>query len=160
MWDGRHGQGAVVVKAIRAAWRDLGVQAPNVTASWSYLKKPMRAGTFSAVIARLATESDADLFSYFHSRGRNNYAGVADDELDKALERYREATTVAARKGAREAIAGRLEVLRVVSVIVAPLAVTLVSARVGGLEFIDDLPRLDVLRLDPPVDRPERAGQK
>ena len=118
-----------------------------MTASWGYLRqKPIREGSFDAVLARLATASDADLYPYFHGRGRLNFAGVRDDALDQALTDYRAATTPAERDAARQTIAARIEALRVVSVLYAPLEVMLLSRALERPEFTDDLPRLDRLR--------------
>ena len=118
-----------------------------MTASWGYLRqKPIREGSFDAVLARLATASDADLYPYFHSRGRLNFAGVRNDALDQALTDYRAATTPAERDAARQTIAARIEALRVVSVLYAPLEVMLLSRALERPEFTDDLPRLDRLR--------------
>lgn len=148
MWDGSKGFGADITGAVREAWRSIGVQAPNVTASWSYLQqKPIREGTFDAVVARLALASDADLYPYFHSDGRLNYSGVRDDALDAALEAYRAAASVAERDAARETIAARVAALRVVSVLYAPLTAMLITRSLELPEFADDLPRLDRLRL-------------
>ncbi|MEZ4430517.1 MAG: hypothetical protein R3A51_22810, partial [Nannocystaceae bacterium] len=88
-----------------------------------------------------------DLTPYFHSRGDQNFTSVADPELDAALSDYRVSETPAQRQAARARVIDRLAALRVVSVLYAPIGVTLISRRIAGLEFVDDLPRLDRLEL-------------
>lgn len=153
MWSGAtSGVGRVLAHGIRDAWRAVGIIVPFATAGWSYLLSLMRKGEFDVALMRMAERSDADLYAYFHSRGDLNLAGVTDVVLDEALEAYRAATTPDARRDAQAAVASRLSALRVTSVVRAPTQVMLVSRRVHGLAFIDDLPRLDRLRLAP-IDR-------
>lgn len=150
MWSGASsGVGRVLAHGIRDAWRQVGIIVPFATAGWSYLLSLMRKGEFDVALMRMAERSDADLYAYFHSRGDLNLAGVTDVVLDEALEAYRAATTPKARRDAQVAVASRLAALRVTSVVRAPAQVMLVSRRVHGLEFVDDLPRLDRLRLAP-----------
>jgi ABC-type transport system substrate-binding protein len=149
MWNGAGGDGQILAHGIRDAWRELGILVPYATASWAYLFGLMRKGEFDVALVRLAERSDADLYPYFHSRGDLNLTGVSDVALDGALEAYRAATTPDERAAARRAVAERLAALRVVSVVRAPTQVMLVSQRVRGLTFVDDLPRLDRLRLRP-----------
>lgn len=164
MWNGAGGEGQTLAHGIRDAWRQIGVIVPFATASWGYLFGLMRQGEFDVALARLAERSDADLYPYFHSRGDLNITGISDVALDGALEAYRGATTPDQRAAARRAVAERLAALRVVSVVRAPTHVMLVSQRVQGLAFVDDLPRLSQLRLRPidtwilgqrPADAPE-----
>lgn len=154
MWDGEPGQGALVAQELRTAWRDLGVQVPFATANWAYLMTLIRKGAFDVALVRLSTRSEADLYPWFHSRGELNFAGVADGELDRALSAFRAADTPDARHAAQLAISDRLAVLRVVTVLDAPAPLMLVSRRVQGLSFEDDLPRLDRVSLAPPGDDP------
>lgn len=149
MWNGAGGEAQLLAHGIRDAWRDIGVLVPFATASWAYLFGLMRKGEYDVALARLAERSDADLYPYFHSRGDLNLTGVSDVTLDGALEAYRAATTPEERGAARRAIAERLGQLRVVAVVRAPTHVMLVSQRVQGLQFTDDLPRLRELRLRP-----------
>jgi ABC-type transport system substrate-binding protein len=149
MWNGASGEAQILAHGIRDAWRELGMVVPYATASWSYLFGLMRQGEFDVALVRLAERSDADLYPYFHSRGDLNLTGVTDVALDGALEAYRAATTPDERGAAQRAVAERLGALRVVSVVRAPTHVMLASRRVTGLEFTDDLPRLDRLRLRP-----------
>lgn len=149
MWNGTDGEGRVMAHGIRDAWTGIGIITPFATASWSYLFGLMRKGEFDAALVRLAERSDADLFPYFHSRGDLNLVGVSDVALDGALEAHRAATTPQERRTALVAVADRLAALRLCSVIRAPSQVMLVSRRVQGLEFEDDLPRLSKLRLSP-----------
>jgi ABC-type transport system substrate-binding protein len=149
MWNGAGGEAQVLAHGIRDAWREIGVIVPYATASWAYLFGLMRKGEFDVALARLAERSDADLYPYFHSRGDLNLSGVSDVTLDSALEDYRGATTPDQRAAARRAMAERLAALRLVAVVRAPTHVMLVSQRVRGLEFVDDLPRLSRLRLRP-----------
>lgn len=145
-WDASPGVATGVARALRAGWKQIGVQAPSVTASWGYvLTNLLRAGKFSVALARLAGGSDADLAPWFHSKGAHNLVGLADGLLDAALDSYRLATTRAARDAAKKAVAERLAALRPVIVLHAPLAVTLFSRAVSGVAFVDDLPRLDRL---------------
>lgn len=146
-WDGSGGLASDLVAAIKGGWRELGVQVPSVTASWSYLQRPLAAGEFDLALLRFADHSDADLYDLFHSRGRLNYAGVVDPTLNAAIEGYREARTPAERRSAKAAMAARLRELQPVTVLHAPLAITLVSRRITDLVFVDDLPRLDRLGL-------------
>jgi ABC-type transport system substrate-binding protein len=150
MWNGDPGIGRTVATAVREAWRAVGVHVPYATASWSYLMGPLRRGDFDLALGRLAESSDADLYPYFHSKGDLNVPGVADTELDAALESYRSARTPEERSSAKEAIAARLSALRVVSVLRAPTEVLVASRRVAGLQFVDDLPVLRGLELLPP----------
>lgn len=151
MWDGGGGQGATVAASVRRVWQKLGVTVPQATASFAYLFGLMQRGEFDVAMARLATASDADLYPYFHSKGRLNIPGVADAQLDEALERYRDARTLADRERARLDVAARLDALRAVSVVYAPTELMLASVRVGAIEFVDDLPRLDRVSLSPQV---------
>ena len=150
MWDGAHGHEARVATAIRDAWRAVGIQVPYATAGWAYIFGLMRKGEFDLALAQLAGTDD--LYPYFHRRGVLNLTGVADDELDAALEAYRAAGDLEARREARTRVAARLAAIRPVSVLHAPTRIMLVSRRVVGLEFVDDLPRLDTLALvaEPP----------
>lgn len=168
MWNGAGGEAQLLAHGIRDAWRDIGVLVPFATASWAYLFGLMRKGEYDVALARLAERSDADLYPYFHSRGDLNLTGVSDVVLDGALEAYRAARAPDERAAARRAIAERLAALRVVAVVRAPTHVMLVSQRVQGLELIDDLPRLQRLRLRPletwilgnrPEDGPEDGPQ-
>ncbi|MBL4689029.1 MAG: ABC transporter substrate-binding protein [Nannocystaceae bacterium] len=150
MWNGASGHGRQVASAIKSAWREQGVVVPYATASWSYLRGPLRRGEFDLALARMADASDADLYPYFHSRGVLNISGIVDAELDAALVAFRLAKTPLARREAETAVAQRLTALRPVSVLHAPTAITLVSRRVQGLRFIDDLPELSgAIRLLP-----------
>lgn len=147
MWDGAGGNSGHVASAVRSTWHKLGVTTPQATASFGYLFGLMTRGEFDVALARLSTASDADLYPYFHSKGRLNVPGVADAELDEALERYRDARTRKDREHALDDAAGRLEALRAVSVLYAPTQLMLTSVRIENLEFVDDLPRLDTLSL-------------
>lgn len=145
-WDASPGLATGVARTLRAGWKQLGVQAPSVTASWPYVQANLlRPGKYSVALARLASGSDADLSPWFHSRGAQNLTGVADPMLDAALEGYRQATTRAERDQAKRTIAARLAELRPVSVLHAPLSVMLLSRALAEVEFVDDLPRLDRL---------------
>ncbi len=93
--------------------------------------------------------NDEDLYHLFHSRGASNIAGISDRPLDAALLAYRKAQTRNERDDAKQAIASRLAELRAVSILHAPTQVSLASRRLGTIEFIDDLPRLDILALSP-----------
>ncbi|MBK6916865.1 MAG: hypothetical protein IPH07_05655 [Deltaproteobacteria bacterium] len=147
MWDGAGGTANATAAALRRAWQKLGVTVPQATASFAYLFGLMRQGSFDVAMLRLSTASDADLYPYFHRKGELNIAGVADDALDRALEGYRAATTRAARRSALAEVAARLSALRVASVLHAPSSLAIVSRRVQGLTFVDDLPQLDLLQL-------------
>ncbi|MEX1362645.1 MAG: ABC transporter substrate-binding protein [Nannocystaceae bacterium] len=149
MWTGDAGDGRTIAHGIRDAWREVGIIVPFATAGWSYLQTLMRKGEFDVALVRIAERTDADLYPYFHSRGDLNIAGVTDVALDEALESYRAAMTPEARDEAKRAVAKRLAALRVGSVVRAPTQVMMVSKRVSGLEFDDDLPRLDRLTLAP-----------
>jgi hypothetical protein len=146
-WDGSPGVATGTARAVRGAWKLLGVQVPSVTAGWAYILSLLRAGKFSLALVRLAGASDTDLSPWFHSRGVHNLSGVADAELDAALEDYRHARTRSSRDAAKRAVAARLAALHPVSVLHAPVAVLLASRALLGLEFVDDLPRLDSLGL-------------
>ncbi len=148
-WDAQTGRPSMTVNRIRAAWEAIGVQVPEATASWSYLLTLMRKGEFRAALVDLGGHGDEDLYHLFHSRGAINLSGVADEELDRALEDYRGAPDRAARDAAKRRIAERLAQLRVVSVLHAPTQVMLMSRRLTGVEFVDDVPRLDRLALIP-----------
>ena len=149
MWTGSGGDASQVAASIRDAWRDIGVSVPYATASWGYISGLMRKGEYDVGLARLALDSDGDLFEYFHSAGALNLAGVDDARLDAALEAFRRARDRAARVRAEEAIAARLAALGPVGVLYAPTEVMLVSRRVANLAWIDDRPRLDRLELGP-----------
>jgi ABC-type transport system substrate-binding protein len=146
-WDGSPGLASATARVVRGAWKQLGVAAPSVTAGWAYVLSLLRAGKFSVALVRLAGTSDMDLSPWFHSRGAHNLGGVADAELDAALDAYRRAATRAERDAAKQAVAARLAAVQPVTVLYAPLQVMLVSRAVTGLEFVDDLPRLDRLGL-------------
>ena len=105
-------------------------------------------GEFTVGLLRVATRSHADLFELFHGAGRRNLGRIADLELDAALEAYRGADDLEERRAAQRRVAARLESTRVVQVVHAPLEVLVTSVRVGQVEFMDDLPRLDRLTLN------------
>lgn len=149
LWDGSRGTAAEVAGTIRRGWRDVGIQVPHATASWAYVFGLIRKGEFDLGMLRLGTRTFEDLRPYFHSRGAANLPGISDAALDAALDAYVEARDRDARRGAQTRIATRLAELRPVTVLYAPTLVSLVSKRVLGLEFIDDLPRLDALRIAP-----------
>jgi ABC-type oligopeptide transport system substrate-binding subunit len=148
-WDGQTGRGQSIFERIDAAWGTIGVQVPQASASWNFLISLMRKGEFRVALVHLAGHGDEDLYPLFHSKGATNLAGVDDDELDTALSDYRAAGDRAARDAAKQRIAARIAELRVVSILHAPANVLLASRRLGELEFIDDMPRLDVLVLSP-----------
>jgi ABC-type transport system substrate-binding protein len=149
-WDGSRGHAEAVAAGIRASWRQLGLQTPEAIASWAYLMGLMRRGEFDTALARIATHEDADLYPWFHTRGRQNLSGLADAELDRALVAYRLAETAADRAAAQQRVYERLAALQVAWVIHAPAPVIVASKRIRGWEFVDDLPRLDTLTLSPP----------
>ena len=152
MWDGTKGRAAAAVTRIREAWRAAGVHVAQATASWTYLLNPLTKGDFDVAFLRIAGPSDADLWSFFHSRGDQNLAGVGDDALDRALDQYRHTRDRAGRQQAKAAVARALQALQVVVMVHNPEVVMLFSHDVGGIEFVDDLPRLDRLTLSPPQD--------
>lgn len=154
MWDAAPGVASTTARAVRDGWRKLGINVPQVTASFAYLLGLMLRGEFDVALARLATGTDADLFAYFHSAGPFNISGIADPELDAAIDAGRSASTQAERLAAQARVAERLRLLHPVSVLHAPTEIMLVSRRVDGLAFVDDLPRLDRLRLLPATDWP------
>gem|GEM_PF-1915051 len=147
IWDGSPGLATGTVRAVRAAWKQIGITTPNVTAGWPYVLSLLRGGKYHVALVRLAGSSDMDLSPWFHSRGAHNLSGVADSELDAALEDYRNAGNRPKRDAAKQGIAARLAALHPVSVLYAPLQVLLASRGLTGLVFIDDLPRLDSLGL-------------
>jgi len=150
MWNGASGDGRRVANAIKQGFREQGIVVPYATASWAYLRNLLRRGDFDIALARLSEASDADLYPYFHSRGELNITGIVDAELDAAIDAFRAARTRQTRQEAERAVAERLAALRPVSVLHAPTAVTLVSRRVEGLRFVDDLPALTMeMRLMP-----------
>jgi ABC-type transport system substrate-binding protein len=148
-WDGATGPGSAMARRVREAWRSLGAQAPFATAPWGYLLSLIKKGEFHSALLRMAGQQDDDLYPLFHSRGDLNVCGVADHDLDRALEAFRNAGDRSERTEAEQAIAQRLAQLRVATVLYAPAPVMLVSRRVEGLEFVDDMPRLDRISLRP-----------
>ncbi len=148
-WDGQIGRGSSTFKLLEAAWKSVGVIVPEAVASWTYLLKLLKEGQFRVALLHMGGHSDEDLYHLFHSRGATNIARVDDAELDSALADYRGAPDRAARDAAKQRVAKRLAELRVVSLLYAPTHVTLASRRIVGLEFVDDLPRLDRLGLSP-----------
>lgn len=148
-WDGHTGRPAAIIGRIKAAWEAIGVVVPEATASWNYVLVLLRDGEFKAAMLHLGGHTDEDLYQLFHSRGDSNFSRVADEELDRALTDYRGAPDRAARDAAKQRIAERLAALRVVSMLRAPAHVLLASRRLTGIEFVDDVPRLDRLGLTP-----------
>jgi ABC-type transport system substrate-binding protein len=146
-WDARTGQPAAIVERIIAAWEAIGVATPEATAGWNYVLVLLGKGEFKAAMLHFGGHSDEDLYELFHSRGAINFAGVADEALDRALSDYRGAPDRAARDLAKQRIAERLAALRVVSILHAPTHVMLATRRLTGIEFVDDVPRLDRLGL-------------
>ncbi len=147
MWDGSGGASGATADALKRSWQKLGVQVPQVTASFAYLFGLMRRGDFDVALARLSLPAEADLHPYFHSKGALNVPGVADAELDAALDAYRAAADRSARTAALARISERLAALQAVSVLFAPSEIMLASRRIEHLELVDDLPRLDRLSL-------------
>ncbi len=148
-WDGSPGIAAATVRSLRAAWKQLGISTPSVTAGWAYIQNLLHTGKFSVALVRLASASDVDLSPWFHSRGAHNLTGVSDAALDAALDRYRRAQSRADRDAAKQAVAERLAELMPAVVLHAPMHVLLASRAVTGLLFVDDLPRLDTLDVGP-----------
>jgi ABC-type transport system substrate-binding protein len=148
-WDGHTGRPATVVARVKAAWEAIGVVVPEATAGWNYVLVLLREGDFKTAMLHMGGHTDEDLYQLFHSRGSSNFSGVADEELDRALTDYRGAPDRSARDAAKQRIAERLAALRVVSILRAPAHVTLASRRLTGVEFVDDIPRLDRLGLIP-----------
>lgn len=146
-WDARTGRPSAIVARIVAAWEAIGVVTPEATAGWNYVLVLLGKGEFKAALLHLGGHSDEDLYELFHSRGAINFSGVADEELDRALADYRGAPDRAARDLAKQRVAERLGQLRVVSMLHAPAHVMLATRRLTGIEFVDDLPRLDRLGL-------------
>ncbi|PRQ07122.1 ABC transporter substrate-binding protein [Enhygromyxa salina] len=146
-WDGDEGRASSIGTAIRRAWQMIGVSSPDTSTSWRYLLSVLSRGDFRVAMLHFGGHSDEDLFHMFHSRGALNVAGVADEQLDAALDDYRAALDRRARDLAKVHIAERLAELRVVSVLYAPAHVMLSSRRLTQIEFVDDLPRLDTLAL-------------
>lgn len=146
-WDGVAGASSGRAARVRETWRELGVRTPFATASWGYISALLAQGEFSVGLLRLATHSHEDLYELFHGSGRRNLARIVDLELDAALEAYRGADDLEERRAAQRRVAARLEALRVVQVLGAPWEVLVTNARVGDVEFMDDLPRLDRLSL-------------
>jgi hypothetical protein len=75
--------------------------------------------------------------------------------LDGALEEFRAAPDREARHAAELRIAERMAQLRVATVLFAPAPVLLASRRLEGIEWLDDLPRLDALWLRPVAEEGE-----
>ncbi|PRP90634.1 Bacterial extracellular solute-binding protein, family 5 Middle [Enhygromyxa salina] len=159
-WDGHPGRASSVRASIRATWESIGVRSPDTATSWRFMLAVLMRGDFRVAMLHFGGHSDEDLFHMFHSRGALNLAGVADEQLDAALDGYRAAATRGDRDRAKRRVAARLAELRVVSILHAPAHVTLSSRRLKTVEFIDDLPRLDTLALgDEPVDWRARARE-
>jgi len=148
-WDGQTGRPSATVNRIRAAWEALGISVPEATASWNYLLILLRKAEFKGALVHLGGHSDEDLYHLFHSRGAINFSGVADEALDRALSDYRGAPDRAARDAAKQRVSERIAQLRVVSILYAPTRVMLGSRRLTGVDFVDDIPRLDRLALIP-----------
>jgi ABC-type transport system substrate-binding protein len=146
-WDGHPGRASSIGTAIRRAWQAIGVSSPDSSISWRYLLAVLLRGDFRVAMLHVAGHADEDLFHVYHSRGELNLAGVADEQLDAAIEAYRGARDRLARDLAKQRVAQRLAELRVVSVLHAPAHVTVGSRRLVGVEFVDDLVRLDRLEL-------------
>ena len=146
-WDGHAGRPSLLSDAVRAAWREVGVWSPDNSTTWQFLLGVLTRGDFRVALLHFGGHHDEDLYHLFHSSGALNFSGVSDGQLDAALVAYRKAKVRAERDAAKRAIADRLEALRVVSMIHAPTHVTLASRRLGELDFVDDLPRLDRLGL-------------
>lgn len=147
-WEGGGDASSKLAAHVRRIWSDLGVRVPFATASWGYIAALFSKGEFTVGLLRVATRSHADLFELFHGAGRRNLGRIADLELDAALEAYRGADDLEERRAAQRRVAARLESTRVVQVVHAPLEVLVTSVRVGQVEFMDDLPRLDRLTLN------------
>lgn len=150
MWDGATGPGSSSAASVRDAWRSIGVTAPYATAPWAYLLNLIKKGAYQVALVQLADHDDADLYHQYHSRGEVNVSGARDAALDQALTDYRAAATLAERHEAETRVAARLGALRVATVLFAPAPVMLASNRVQGIEWLDDLPRLDRLTLQAP----------
>lgn len=147
-WEGSGDASTTLATHIRQTWVALGVRVPFATASWGYISALFSKGEFTVGLLRVATRSHADLFELFHGGGRRNLGRIADLELDAALEAYRGADDLEGRRAAQRRVAKRLEATRAVQVVRAPLEVLVTSVRVGQVEFMDDLPRLDRLTLN------------
>lgn len=145
MWHGGSGRAQEVASVLRTAFLAQGIQLPYATASWAYVRLLLRRGDYELFLVQLAQHSDADLFPLFHRDGALNITGVRDVELDAALEAYRRAQTRLQRDAAKAAVADHLKRLHVVSVLRSPAHVSIVSRRLAGLRFCDDLPCLDSL---------------
>lgn len=151
LWSAGTSGAAERARAVREAWTGIGVQSPFATAGWHYVSNLLRRREYQTALVRLALPPNMDPHATFHTRGEANVTGVSDAEVDRAVQAYREARDPAARRAALERLARRLDVVRPAVVLHAPLDVMLVSRRVEDLSFEADLPRLDRIRLGPPL---------
>ena len=148
-WDGHTGRPSLTAGLIRRAWKQIGVWSSDTSTTWRFLLGVLEKGEFRVALLHFGGHSDEDLYHLFHTRGALNIGEVSDRELDRALIAYRKAQDRSARELAKRNIAARIAELRAVSLLHAPTHVTLASRRLGPIEFIDDLPRLDTLALSP-----------
>lgn len=146
-WNGDPGRAQQLSEIIRDAWAQIGVGSIDAVNSWRFMLTLLSRGDFRVVLLHFGSHSDEDLAYMFHSRGSMNLAQVADEQLDAQLDAYRHAVDRTQRDIAKQSIGLRLADLHVVTVLHAPTQVMLSARRLQGLEFVDDMPRLDQLVL-------------
>lgn len=95
----------------------------------------VREGRFDIALLAFTTGRDVDLYTRFHSAeiGGENYGGVSDPELDRALEGFRSEPDPAVRRGWQQRIARRLHQLQPYTFIVSDSRVGLVRRDIGGV---------------------------
>lgn len=146
MWQGGGGRSGGLAAAVRHGLGELEVSTPYSTAAWSYVRLLLRRGEFEMFLLSMATHEDEDMYALFHRNGALNVTGVRSEALDNALDGYRAAMTAEQRWEAKQRVASALAAEHVALVLHAPARVALFSRRLGDVTFVDDLPRLDVLR--------------
>ena len=106
-----------------------------VPLAYADLLARVREGRFEVALMAFTTARDVDLYGRFHSSsiGGENYGGVADPELDRALHGARREPDPARRRLLQQAIHRRLHQLQPYTFILSDSRIGLVRRGIGGV---------------------------
>lgn len=92
----------------------------------------LRAGDFDIALMAFTTGLDLDLHSRFHADAPENYGGLADQVLDRALAAVRGQPDIGARRVLQRAVQARIHELQPYTFITSGSQVGLVRSGIGG----------------------------
>ncbi len=106
-----------------------------VPLAYADLLARVREGRFEVAMMAFTTARDVDLYARFHSSsiGGENYGGVADPDLDRALDEARRESDPARRRPLQQSIHRRLHQLQPYTFILSDSRMGLVRRGIGGV---------------------------